>query len=189
MKRRNPRPKRYSPAAVTARRWWVWLLFAVPPLALIAAVCDAAFPLGVPGEWTWHRSNDWLLASCAIVPALIVGAGYLGLVLAGAQRFCRPGSRETGGWLNGLFAAGLLWVVTLQAFAPFCCGLEKAGIVNYYRCNSGYFARAKLAERDLRTFLGAYERGISTRTARRTFATGHCPTGNGWGTSGPIRPG
>jgi hypothetical protein len=70
--------------------------------------------------------------------------------------------------LIGLFAAGLLWVVTLQAFAPFCCGLEKAGIVNYYRCNSGYFLRAKLAERDLRTFLGAYERGISTRTPQPT---------------------
>jgi hypothetical protein len=72
--------------------------------------------------------------------------------------------------LTGLVAAGLLWVLTLQAFAVPGCGLEKAGIALYHSATSGYFLSAKRAERDLRTFLGEYERVISARTPQTELA-------------------
>jgi hypothetical protein len=77
--------------------------------------------------------------------------------------------------LTGLVGAGLLWVLTLQAFAAPGCGLEKVGIVLYHWCNSGYFIRAKLAGSDLRAFLSEYERGISARPTQAGFSAKSLP--------------
>jgi len=164
-KRTIRRPVRQTLAVATGHPWWIWLVLVAPPLILIAAVWDGTLPLGVPGEWTLGRVDFWPLVPWAMLPPLVVAAGYLVLVLVGARRLPIAEGREVHGWLSGLVLAGLVWVLTIQAFAPPTCGLEKSVTALYHWWTSGYFSQAKLAERDLRAFLGEYEHGISTPKA------------------------
>lgn len=143
-------------------RRWPWKRLALHFLLLsstIAAVWLVAFsslPLGVAGEWTWHRSLppafgswQWLPAPGASIAFLVFALfGYRLLALGGtwAAVFLLPLAMLLGGVLQ----------FSLFSLPRVPAGMERWGWSLYSRDASGYFLEATKI-RDTREFLANYE--------------------------------
>ncbi|MBS0203614.1 MAG: hypothetical protein JSS49_11985 [Planctomycetes bacterium] len=143
-------------------RFWFWICLAVGVVASQAYLWWSAWPLGIPGEWTWDRTvcePDGVWNMVGAVVALLL---YAGFVEAGARRLARFVTRpmrrvEVAGWMLGLVAISFAWLWVVQELAPLKTRLGKAAFVLYYPSSSGYFTKARYENPDARTLLTGYE--------------------------------
>jgi hypothetical protein len=143
-------------------RSWFWLCLLVGAAGSQAFLWYCSIPLGIPGEWIWHRVPSepdfwWSLLGAGFAAAL-----YVTFVAAGARRLDRPFrsfSRrlELTGWLTGLTVASFLWIWVVQEMAPTTSRIGKAAQVLYYASSSGYFTKARYDEPDPARLLAGYE--------------------------------
>jgi hypothetical protein len=143
-------------------RVWFWL-------SLIAGVIGTQYllwftqvPLGIPGEWDWHRlepepDTGWNLLGAAMTAVL-----YMAFVAAGGRRLARsmPGRQatvEVAVWLAGLVAVSFVWLWIVQESAPTTNRLGKSAFVLYYANSSGYFSKIRYEHPDPQSFLKGYE--------------------------------
>jgi methylthioxylose transferase len=154
-------PGDFPAAKIVAMRWIKGLILAVEALlvvALLAAIRGKAMPLGIKGEWEWLRVTiappfDGLMEAGLAVAAYCVFAA-LGLR---AVRRGMPSRFREGGWLAGLFGAGVAVQVLIPAGAPDEYDLTKWAYVNYFSPSTGYYKVAKAeAVSDPWRFLAEY---------------------------------
>lgn len=139
----------------------------VVPTAICAAVVQIAvvwipaFPLGVPGEWTWQRiaygPGEIASVFLGLFIAVPAGVAYLWYCRAGDLRIDAACHRKRQLWLAGLAAAGFGWLWVVQESAPAeIHRLGRGPVVHYFPSFSGYFSEARDAE-DFGRYLADYE--------------------------------
>ena len=140
-------------------RLWFWLCLIGGVVGSQICLWLTVLPLGIPGEWTWHRvaaepDLPWNLLGLGVAAAL-----YVGFVEAGSRRLTSGKIRsiEVGVWLIGLVAVAFTWLWVVQECAPIRNRLGKSAFVLYYSASSGYFTRARYENPDPREFLSGYE--------------------------------
>lgn len=136
---------------------WFGLMLVASSVLVMAGASWNAIPLGISGEWTWHREPlaapaAWLFA----LPALLA-AGLMWFVWQGAQRIGRCGSFERSAWLTGLVCLGFTWLWMIQECAPVGYQLSKTSWILYYNGPSGYYTEAQGRARNLPVYLSHYE--------------------------------
>lgn len=139
------------------RKLVYWGSLTLPAALFAALVWMSSVPLGVPGEWEWHRIEPSAAVISALLPAILYAVFLVGFVWLGAKRIDRAGTGEVAAWLAGLAMAGFGWLWVAQEAAPEGYGLSKAVWVLYYPGSSGYFTHARYHIADTREFLRNYE--------------------------------
>jgi hypothetical protein len=94
-------------------------------------------PLGIPGEWTWNRSNPEMDSLVNMIGVLVAGALYVGFVEWGAARLTGPASGKSRtvrlvALLAGLVGASFAWLWIVQEAAPVRSRLGKSAFLLYY---------------------------------------------------------
>lgn len=142
--------------SMRGRVWWTAIIGSGLSVALLWLT---DLPLGVPGEWTWPRLPADAQSGWNLLLALGVAAVYAGFVAAGQRRLAARAvsSVELTSWLIGLFAAGVVWVWTVQETAPPAGQFGKMPFVLYYPSSSGYFHKVRYDAPDAARFLAGYE--------------------------------
>lgn len=137
-------------------------LIAIAVLSVVSVgfLWSTAIPLGVSGEWTWERieiADQKQEAILGAIQASIAGVVYILFAWLGAKRIGFVRRTEVAGWLTGLAAVGLAWLIAVQEAPPSGWRLSKAPFVLYYPGASGYFHRARYEVNDTFEFLSTYE--------------------------------
>ena len=118
-------------------------------------------PLGVAGEWTWHRIDypvEYLLdLALGGGIALFFGGIYLAYTAFAAGRISAASPRQKAAWLGGLCALGFFWLWNVQQAPRWEYSLAKVPWVLYYPASSGYFYEARYHIDDTDRFLAGYE--------------------------------
>ncbi|MGC1275612.1 MAG: hypothetical protein WBC44_18035 [Planctomycetaceae bacterium] len=138
---------------------------------VVAAACAAvtqlvivwvpAFPLGVPGEWTWQRitygSGQLASVFLDLFIAIPAALAYLWYCRAGERRLAVSSHGRRRLWLAGLAASGFAWLWVVQESAPNeIHRLGRAPVVHYFPSFSGYFTEARNAD-DFGSYLATYD--------------------------------
>jgi hypothetical protein len=134
------------------------VMLIVSTLLVIGVVWQTAWPLGIPGEWTWDRlplAEPWFLA---VIPSTIAAIIYMTFIWLAAPRLSQDRSLATGLRLCGLTLAGFAWLCVVQESAPRFNQLSKAGYVLFFRGPSGYFSQARYDVTDLLQFVAKYNK-------------------------------
>jgi hypothetical protein len=133
-----------------------------------AGLHGRAFPLGVPGEWTWERlpagvGQSWFEWAIGLA---CVGL-YGGLVALGEGAFGERSRRWSRGlWLAALGASAIVLQLALQWCAPAGYGPSKWAFALHAPGSNGYFAVARTDQLDdLPRFLRAYPEWVATQDA------------------------
>ena len=138
-----------------------WLLSLFAGAALTATFLLATdVPLGVPGEWTWKRTDfvgverDAMLGAAA---AVIVIAVYGTLLFFGRKAIERNSPWNTAAWLTALTLAAVAVLFAIESTTPGDYPTAKHAWVLYDRGSSGYFFEAAHGEQSTGEFLRGYE--------------------------------
>ena len=176
------------PVATFARTWGArhGLVVVVAALSLTSLVilATSAFPLGIPGEWTWARRAWTEIDPLACVWSVLLGVGYWGAVRWGEtgrlNRSPYPqvrasdqpaGSAEAGQpvrtWGSRLRLAGLCllafaWLFGTLNLQPDYQGIGRSPSVLYYKRTEGYFWQAAFEVQNSREFLYHYRDSIAS---------------------------
>lgn len=136
--------------------------------ALLAFLWLTDVPLGVPGEWVWHRillepgETTTLVLGC--LSATIVGGALVAFVAIGSRRLPAATRLETAAWLVGLWAAGFTWLWAVQESpARVEDTMAKSAWVLYFQGTDGYFDEARYRMKDVASYLAAYEARMAQR--------------------------
>ena len=141
------------------------LVMAALSAAFALALRSGAFPLGVPGEWTWPRIKP---APAAWPVAVAIGAvlAFSALAAAGWHSLGRhPGFRRESAWVAALALGSTLVQGLVQEGAPEGYGLSKWIIALDSPGASGYHTVAKAQMRDPARFLAEYSAWIVRQDA------------------------
>lgn len=137
-----------------------------PTILILSVVATAVVlmmpvvPLGVQGEWTWHRNRafaDFAAAADRMLPAMIGAAILYGVAIRGARYIVR------GRLLQSLLAyvllmfAAFVWLDRVQQAAPVAHRETKPYWVLYDPASSGYFHEATFGITSTFEFLSGYE--------------------------------
>ncbi|MBM79982.1 MAG: hypothetical protein CMJ78_05245 [Planctomycetaceae bacterium] len=138
----------------------VYVLIAVVTVAAIGLLWGSSIPLGVPSEWEWNRIQypgglGAVMIESAL--ALIVSIFLIGYAWLGLRRIERCSGAERFGWLIGLVAIGVAWMISVQESTPPTYRMTKAAWVLYYPGASGYYFNARYDYPNTDEFLGGYE--------------------------------
>jgi len=138
-----------------------WLLSLIAGAALTAAFLLATdVPLGVPGEWTWKRTDftgglrDALLGAAA---AGIVIALYGAVLHFGRNSVERCPPLKTAAWLTALVVSATAVLFALESTTPGDYPAARQAWVLYDPGASGYFFEAAHSRKDTAEFLRGYE--------------------------------
>lgn len=136
-----------------------WLTIVVVSAFAIPLLWATSIPLGVPGEWAWHRlapepDTFWNLCGGAIVAGLLIV-----FVLFVRRRLeTRPVSTwAMNGYLVCLALFSFCWIWVVQEISPVQNRLGKCAFVLYYASSSGYFTRARYEQPKAAELLAHYE--------------------------------
>lgn len=138
---------------------WLWFMAALVVFA-IGFLWLTEIPLGIPGEWTWHRISMDDMADDVLFGALqagILGAVLLVVAWFGQEHIQNASPRQTIGWLAGLMLVSGGWLVAVQESPPEGFRLSKAPWVLYYPSMTGYFYKARFEISDTNKFIADYE--------------------------------
>ena len=119
-----------------------------------------AFPLGVPGEWTWQRHRvlaDVAAAADRMLPAIIAGAILYGVAVRGSRRVSRGRTLQTCFAYLALILAAWFWLDRVQQTASVEHRETKPYWVLYDPSSAGYFHEAAFGIRSTSEFLSGYE--------------------------------
>lgn len=134
------------------------LLFLLTAIIAIGLFWFSQIPLGITGEWTWHRIP---FVESEMIPGWTVSgiafAVYLLAILIGLSRIKICYRWELAVWLCGLTALGITWSLLLQDTPPAEYRMSKAPFVLYYKGSSGYFTEARDDISDVKEYLANYE--------------------------------
>lgn len=139
-------------AGVVGTQVYLW----VTPLEY----AERALPLGIPGEWVWHRIPSEPDVLWNLIGVAVAGALYVAFVEAGAGRLAgrlRVPSFEAAAWMSGLVAVAFVWLWVVQETAPTQNRIGKSALVLFYPGSSGYFTKARYEAPDPVEFLAGYE--------------------------------
>lgn len=144
------------------RHRWLWATTLAASVAVMWVIWLTDIPLGIPGEWTWERSEpDAALWPTVLFP-LLIAAGYVAIVRVGWRRIDSSTRGQRAGWLAGLVAGGFLWLWSVQECASQPFQLSKAVWVLYFPSSSGYFTEARQSQLTWQEYLAGYEERIAT---------------------------
>lgn len=140
--------------------FWFWMCAGVVGSQLY--LWATQLPLGIPGEWTWHRSAVELDSLVNMVGVLVAAALYVAFVEWGAVRLSGPAPAKARtaritALLAGLVVASFTWMWIVQEAAPVRSRLGKSAFLLYYPGSSGYFTKSRYEETDAASLLAGYE--------------------------------
>ncbi len=151
---------------------WKWIAVASLTLGSLVVLAWSAFPLGVPGEWTWARRSLGDIDPNAMLGSVVLAATYWFWACGRERRIAQfpwtgPGDpRRVWQYESWLVAsqcvAAFIWMAGFLTIQPEMQGLTRAATVLYYKRTEGYFHQAAFEVQDSREFLSGYRESIAS---------------------------
>jgi hypothetical protein len=139
--------------------------------AFVVGLRSGAFPLGVPGEWTWSRLPEGIgPTALGWLTGAVTLAVYAGFAALGSRSLSgeRPGPLRESAWLSALAVMAVAAQVGLQSAAPEGYGLTKWTFALHSPGSNGYYTVARTQMADPWRFWGSYPTWIAGQDALHT---------------------